>query len=223
MDIRKIEKAEHPPRSGLWMELFRELVAFPLYLTAIWALWVFGRRAGVETLIVTAVGAVAIAFGFWLLNRPSSGWKQNLRRLLILAVWALALLIPWRELTKTEQVSRSQAYSPELLASLRSEGTPVFVKLTAAWCITCEANERLAFSTDEVNAALNTYGVMTLKGDWTNNDPLVTQLLTEYGRSGVPLYLWFPAGHRGKGLILPQLLTNSLIIDTLKTSATPQN
>jgi thiol:disulfide interchange protein DsbD len=211
--------AQRLPRPGPWMETFKEILAFPLYLTAIWLLWVLGRQAGVDTLIVVCSGALAIAFSFWLINRPAKGFWQIIKYLLIRAAWLVALIMPWQALNKTTEVSRWQAYSAERLEDLRSEGKPVFVNMTADWCLTCLANERLTLGTDEVEAAFDSYGVATLKGDWTNRDPKITQLLEEYGRSGVPLYLWFPAGHKGKGQILPQLLTRTLVIDALKRDA----
>lgn len=203
------------PKPGPWMETFKEILAFPLYLTAVWLLWVLGRQAGVDTLIIVCTGAVAIAFSFWLLNRSSDGRFRVLIVGLAVAAWAIALFLPWNALNKPTEVSRWQVYSPELLAQLRSEGQPVFVNLTADWCLTCLANERLSLGTEEVQAAFDTYKVATLKGDWTNSDPQITELLREYGRSGVPLYLWFPADSRGKAKILPQLLTRSIVIDAL--------
>lgn len=205
----------HLPRPGPWMETFKEVLAFPLYLTAIWLLWVLGRQAGVDTLIVVCTGAVAITFSFWLAGRAVTGGTKWINRLLIIIAWLLALLLPWQALNKTAETSRWQVYSPELLNQLRTDGKPVFVNLTADWCLTCLANERLALGTKEVEAAFDTYQIATLKGDWTNSDPQITELLRTYGRSGVPLYLWFPAGHSGPGEVLPQLLTKSLVIEAL--------
>jgi len=208
----------HLPRPGPWMETFKEILAFPLYLTAVWLLWVLGRQAGVDTLITVCSGAVAIAFGFWLLNRSSGDRFRMLMVGLAVAAWVVALALPWNALNKTTEISRWQVYSPELLERLQREGQPVFVNLTADWCLTCLANERLTLDTEEVQAAFDTYKVATLKGDWTNTDPQITALLREYGRSGVPLYLWFPADGTGTVKILPQLLTRSMVIDALAIS-----
>lgn len=204
------------PRPGPWMETFKEILAFPMYLTAIWLLWVLGRQAGVDALIQVCAGALAIVFGFWLLAGRAQGKWLKLRWLLVFLAWGLAVAMPWQALNEKTEVSRWQTYSPETLNRLRAEGRPVFVNLTADWCLTCLANERLALSTSEVEAAFDRNGVVTLKGDWTNTDPEITELLTAYGRSGVPLYLWFPANQEGPAQVLPQLLTRSLVIEALE-------
>lgn len=208
--------AQRLPRPGPWMETLKEALAFPLYATAIWLLWVLGRQAGVDVLISACLGALYIALAIWLLNRRAKGIWQAIKLVLIIITLLAALFSPWQALTKSAAISRWQPYSADLLASLRNNKQAVLVNLTADWCITCLANERLTLSTDEVEAAFDEYQIATLKGDWTNRDPEITQLLSAYGRSGVPLYLWFPKGHQGPGEILPQLLTRTLVIDKLK-------
>ena len=215
--------ANRLPKPGVWMENLKEFLAFPLYLTAVWLLWVLGRQAGVDASMIVAAGAVAIAFGCWLLNRSAQGAWQWLRRALIAAAWIGALVLPWQMIGQTTEPSRWQAYSPERLQQLRASGTPVFVNLTADWCLTCLANERLTLHTEEVEQAFDDYQVVTLKGDWTNRDPQITALLTEYGRSGVPLYLWFPAEASGKAEILPQLLTPGRLIESISGQKTAFN
>ena len=207
--------ANRLPKPGAWMENLKEFLAFPLYLTAVWLLWVLGRQAGVDASMIVAAGAVAIAFGCWLLNRSAAGGWQWVRRTLIAAAWISAFVLPWQMIGQPAESSRWQAYSPERLQQLRANGTPVFVNLTADWCLTCLANERLTLHTEEVEQAFDAYEVITLKGDWTNRDPQITQLLAEYGRSGVPLYLWFPPRGEGKAEILPQLLTPGRVIESI--------
>jgi thiol:disulfide interchange protein DsbD len=208
------------PKPGAWMDNLKQFLAFPLYLSAIWLLWVFGRQTSVSGMAALCAGAVAIAFGCWLLGREARGFWQLVRRISIIASWAIALILVWQGSESREQKaisdSRWQAYSPELVASLRAEGRPVFINLTADWCLTCLANERIALNTQGVEQTFDALNVATIKGDWTNTDPKITELLQEYGRSGVPLYLWFPANSSGKAIILPQLLTPDLLINTLK-------
>ena len=208
------------PKPGAWMDNLKQFLAFPLYLSAIWLLWVFGRQTSVSGMAALCAGAVAIAFGCWLLGREARGFWQLVRRISIVSSWAIALMLVWQGSESHEQKaisdSRWQAYSPELVASLRAEGRPVFINLTADWCLTCLANERIALHTQGVEQTFDALNVATIKGDWTNTDPKITELLQEYGRSGVPLYLWFPANSSGKAIILPQLLTPDLLINTLK-------
>ena len=106
------------------------------------------------------------------------------------------------------------AWSEQALAELRASGTPVFVDVTADWCITCLVNERAALNSEKVIGLMRDNGINYLKGDWTNSDPQITELLGQFNRSGVPLYLLYPRG-QGKAVILPQILTESMIIDAL--------
>jgi thiol:disulfide interchange protein len=203
------------PRPGAWMDNLKQFLAFPLYLSAIWLLWVYGRQTNVNQMAVLCSGAVAIAFGCWLLGRSAEGAWLWIKRVSVLAslVAAVYLAVPQNN---SANKSRWQVYSPELLQSLRAEGRPVFVNLTADWCLTCLANERVALHTETLEKAFDEMNVATLKGDWTNADPEITVLLQEYERSGVPLYLWFPANHQGKATVLPQLLTADLVIGAMK-------
>lgn len=212
------------PKPGMWMDNLKQFLAFPLYLSAIWLLWVFGRQTSVSGMAMLCAGAVAIAFGCWLLGREAKGFWQLVRRISIAVSWILAIVLVWQGAESREQQGTSdrwQAYSPELVTSLRAEGRPVFINLTADWCLTCLANEKIALHTQAVEQTFDELNVATIKGDWTNTDPKITELLQEYGRSGVPLYLWFPANNSGKATILPQLLTQDLIIKTLKGENTP--
>lgn len=210
--------AERLPRPGVWMETLKEFLAFPLYLSSIWLLWVLTNQGGSNLMAGVCVGAVAIAFAFWLMGRPADGLRLRINQLIAALAIIAALVLPHQLLQKSQQNSRWQAYSPELLTELRQDGRPVFIDLTADWCLTCLANEKVTLSKAEVESVFDEYKVATLKGDWTNRDPKISQLLEEYGRSGVPLYLWFPAKRVGKADVLPQLLTPSLVIDTIKAN-----
>jgi len=211
------------PKPGAWMDNLKQFLAFPLYLSAIWLLWVFGRQTSVSGMAALCAGAVAIAFGCWLLGREARGFWQLIRRICIATSWIIAVVAVWQSSISQDKTStdRWQAYSPELVASVRAEGRPVFINLTADWCLTCLANERIALHTQAVEQAFDALNVATIKGDWTNTDPKITELLQEYGRSGVPLYLWFPANSSNKGIVLPQLLTQDLVIKTMNGENTP--
>lgn len=208
------------PKPGGWMETFKEVLAFPLYLTAIWLLWVLGRQAGMNAVAAACVGALLIAFGFWLLGKKKAGGKSVLLIMVVLLCWAAAALLPWKTLQNNTASTLWQPWSEQKLKSLRAEGKPVFVNMTADWCLTCLANERLVLSTSEIEQAFKDQGIVALKGDWTNADPAITTFLQTYGRSGVPLYVWFPAGHQGTGILLPQLLTRGQTLSTLRQNGT---
>ena len=113
-----------------------------------------------------------------------------------------------------------EPYTAARLETLRRENRPVFINATAAWCITCLVNERVALSTDEVRTAFEKQGVTYLKGDWTRQDPRITELLKQHDRSGVPLYLFYPAGTGSGAQVLPQLLTPGIVTTALRGGAT---
>ncbi|HEY7885392.1 MAG TPA: protein-disulfide reductase DsbD [Cellvibrionaceae bacterium] len=198
----------HLPAPGPWMDTLKQVLAFPLYLTALWLLWVLGRQAGSDSIIVLLGGVISFGFALWLLH---SG-RQPLRWVLAVLAIIAALFAPFA-VERPEHSERWQPYSAERLKQLRQEGRGVFVNLTADWCITCLANERITLNTDTIEAAFDQYNIATLKGDWTRRDPRITQLLDEYGRSGVPLYLWYAPGSTGKALILPQLLRKEHLLE----------
>lgn len=204
------------PKPGPWMETLRQLLSFPLFLTAIWLLWVLGRQAGSDAIIILLSGGVAITLALWFQQQSKLRWVA-------IPIFILALL-PFRYIETTptaESDSHStlaegwQPYQPERLAQLLDSGTPVFVNLTADWCITCLANEKVALDTAATKEALDRAGYVKLKGDWTNYNPEITQLLSKYGRSGVPLYLLFTPNAGDQPMILPQILNPNSIINAL--------
>lgn len=209
------------PKPGRWMETAKELFAFPLYLSAIWLLWVYGRQTDVSAMSLLLIAGLAVAFGLWLLSRHVSSKAKWLLNILTLACFVFAIVTAFN--TKTgASVKKAdgfwQEYSSATLAELRAKGTPVFINLTADWCITCLANEKAVLNLEETKDLFNSQNIVALKGDWTNVNPEITQLLEEYGRSGIPLYLWFPANHEGKGIILPQILTKSSLYEKIKAN-----
>jgi thiol:disulfide interchange protein len=198
------------PRPGAWMDTFKQFLAFPLYITAVWLLWVAGRQTSMDVAAAVVTGLVLLVMGLWL-------WKLSARpagKLLAIVVLGAALAAPVVTVSEDSEESDFQAYSPELLAELRGSGQPVFINLTADWCITCLVNERVALSSEKVTQLINDQGIVYLKGDWTNNDPQITALLNQFQRSGVPLYLVYPRGS-GPTQILPQILSESMIIEAL--------
>lgn len=205
------------PQPGQWMETLKQFLAFPIYIAAVWLLWVYGRQTSSTGMAALVLGGVFLAFACWLTTLYLSDWKIHLRQVLIIGSIALAFFIPLNQAKKSQEVSRWQVWSPELVEQLRSDGQAVFVDFTADWCITCLANEKAVLETADIQAAFDQYKVATLKGDWTNSDPKITAVLQEYGRSGVPLYLYFAPNSTGKAQVLPQILTKDLVIEALQT------
>ena len=203
------------PRPGPWMEGFRQLLAFPLYLTVVWLLWVYGEQTSPLGMAWLLAALTALAFALWLLGRRPAMRSPKLRAtaaMVAAAALVLALVMPLSAPapaaagTRPMSDAHAEPWSEQRLAELRAAGRPVLVNMTAAWCITCLANERVALSTDTVREALAAHDVAYLKGDWTRNDEAITRYLERYGRNGVPLYVLYPPGG-GTPRVLPQLLT----------------
>lgn len=208
--------AERLPKPGMWMETLKEFLAFPLFISAIWLLWVLTNQAGSGMMLAACLGAVSIAFAFWIYRRPAVGLASKVYKAIGLVALLLAIYIPYQAMKTQESSKRWTPYTPAVLTDLRAQGKPVFIDVTADWCITCKVNERTTLTHPEVEAVFDELKVTTLIADWTNSDDDIKQLLQEYGRIGVPLYIWFPAGQNSKGVVLPQLLTPSNVINALK-------
>ena len=202
------------PKPGPWMERLKQFLAFPLYATAVWLLWVAGRQTGVDTMALALSGAVTLALGLWLFGQQ--GWRRGTA----VACFALAVVLgSMRGLDANTDSSKSAsgklAWSDRGVATLRSEGKPVFVDVTADWCLTCKANQATVLSTDELAEAFAASGVVYMVADWTNYDPDIAELLERHGRTGIPLYLMYPADPGVEPRILPQLLTRAAVLDAI--------
>jgi thiol:disulfide interchange protein DsbD len=220
------------PRPGAWMETFKQLMAFPLYVTVGWLLWVLSIQEGSDGVLAAIVTLIGVAFAAWLLGRRSdAGWVRDgvAAAIAVLAVglgaWSLGAAGP-RESSKAAVAAdrgglKSEAFTQARLDALTAEHKPVFVNLTAAWCITCKVNERVALSSSEVAEAFADRGVAYLVGDWTNGNPEITALLKTHGRVGVPLYLLYSGVPGAEPEILPQLLTESMILGRLAAISSP--
>ena len=201
------------PRPGAWMETFKQAMAFPMYLTAAWLLWVLGRQTSIDAVAIALVGLVLLAFALWLWSAPGA-----VRRTLAIAsaLGALALLAhPTLEVraARAPAAAHGEAWSAARVEELRAQGRIVFVNFTADWCITCKVNEKVVFDNDEVRRVLAERNVAWLTGDWTTPDPLITAELARHGRSGVPLYLLYPV--QGEPEVLPQVLTPAIFIEAV--------
>ena len=215
------------PRPGLWMERLKQALAFPMYGAAAWLVWVLAQQAGVNAVPLALGGMIALALIAWIFD--STRAASDKARLLangvvlagVIATVGLSFKVVGTAPGQAVQASSGQdwtAYSPATLADLRREGKPVFINLTAAWCITCLVNERVALSQADFKDLLKKEGITYLKGDWTNQDAEISALLKQYGRSGVPLYLFYPPGVESKAVVLPQILTHDIVRSALQAS-----
>ena len=228
------------PRPGPWMETFKQVMAFPLFATVVWLAWVLGAQAGNDAVMMLLAGLLLLALAAWIYGRWAH--SESLLRFVFAGAFAAAgLWLAWPHgaaAPGTAQASAPkageipwQAWSPEKLAELRAAGTPVFVDFTAAWCVTCQVNKRVALNREEVVKTFADRGVVPLKADWTNHDPRITAALAELGRNALPVYAFYAPG-AAQPKLLPEVLTASIVVDELSrlpaskqaaVPATPKN
>jgi thiol:disulfide interchange protein len=224
------------PRPGAWMDVLKKGLAFPMYGAALWLVWVFAQQAGPIVLGQVLGAGVLAAFGAWLYGvaqaRRAAGKPALVSTLvgLLALVAAIALAAsaalsakpPAAAATSVEAPSgpglTAEAWSPETVKQLQAEGRPILVDFTAAWCVTCQVNEKVALSGAKVADAFKARNAVYLKADWTNRDPVIAKALAEFGRVGVPLYVVYPKSG-GAPVILPQLLTEGLVIEAIEKAA----
>jgi len=231
------------PRPGTWMENFKQLMAFPLFASVVWLARVFARQMGLEGAgldLVTDLlwGLLTVGFAFWLILRAreaSSPLTQRAIRALALALFVVGFI---KGLPSSKEVegTRSRAclaneattadpdkfgliwepYSEARLASLMAQGRSVYLDFTAEWCITCQVNEGIVFSSSDVRALIVQKNVALMKGDWTTKSPSITAALRRYGRNGVPLNVIINKGKQESAVVLPNILTPGIVIAELE-------
>ncbi|WP_058835645.1 protein-disulfide reductase DsbD family protein [Luteimonas abyssi] len=215
--------ADRLPRPGPWMDTLKQVMAFPMYLTAVWLVWVLGRQRGVDAMALVTAGLAVLALALWWFERGR--WRGGRLGPALAAVLALAALWPVIGVERlpppaagAAPAAGTVAYSADTLAQLRADGSPVFVNMTADWCVTCKANERRVLAGARFREALDAAGATYMVGDWTHTDPEITAFLEAHRAVGVPLYVVFPPGD-GPGEVLPTLLTDAVVTDALGRAA----
>jgi thiol:disulfide interchange protein DsbD len=219
------------PKPGAWMETLKQFFAFPMFATTVWLVWVFGQQAGNGGVALLLFGLLLLAMAAWVVHRWSGPALSRAATLLTRgAVTAMiagavaagvvgagydpASAAPSASTASTEASTGWMSFSPEKVEELRSQGRPVFVDFTAAWCLTCQVNERTVLNTDAVQGAFAERNVALVKADWTNRDPAITKALRAHGRSGVPVYVLYPGDGSGPTL-LPEVLTQDIVLKAL--------
>ena len=206
------------PKPGEWMQTLKQIMAFPMWASALWLAWVLSSQVDMQSVFAVLLGALLIALGLWLLEKTQNS-ASILRRLTLIFSLGLMIFSIWLLPIASDNNSPSlkneeNAFSVQKLSSLRSEQKMVFLNFTADWCITCKVNEAIALNQEKVKKILDEKNIIYLKADWTRKDPEIASMLASYGRTGVPLYLLFPS--QGDPIILPELLTEDLLLDFLK-------
>lgn len=207
------------PRPGAWMDVLKQALAFPMYGACVWLVWVESQQSGSSGVLATGIGLLLTGFAAWAFGLSQRGVGRRTARAGALASVLLALVVlSGIQTVNPTTMPMAQAgvepFSAARLAILREQGRPVFVDMTAAWCVSCLINERVALSTKAVRQAFATRQVTYLRGDWTRQDPAITAFLRTHGRDGVPLYVLYPPGG-GAGEVLPQILTEGGVLAAL--------
>jgi len=222
----------HLPKPGAWMERFKQGMGFLLMGTVLWLLWVLGKQLGVEAVVWTGAFLLGLGLACWIVGQCIDLNSPPTRRHL---AWALSLLVTGASysfflhplLRDQQELSAApsqadpgwQPFTAALVESLVGAGRPVFIDFTAEWCWTCKVNERTVLTDEALRHRFADLNVALLKADWTSRNPEITTLLRAFGRSGVPLYVIFPAGRLDQPLVLPEIITPGLVIERLDQAA----
>ncbi|GEM16378.1 protein-disulfide reductase DsbD family protein [Gluconobacter oxydans] len=219
--------ASRMPKPGAWMGILKQVLAFPLFATCVWLLWVAAIQRGVTFVALTAGGVVLLGFAGWIYG---VGQRRSMLEggrgtvafcgvvaALCVVVCGAALAQGLRAAPAPVAAGAAEAgvepFSEARLAELRAQGKPVFIDMTASWCITCMVNERVALDVPSVQEAFRSRGIVFLKGDWTNRNAAIAAFLKAHGRDGVPFYMYY-APHQD-GVVLPQILTPGIVTSTI--------
>lgn len=216
------------PKPGPWMEWFKELMAFLLFATVVWLLWVIGRQVGLDGMIWTLAFLVCLALAAWIYGKVQfAGNKiRNVWIVILIGFVFLSARYFVQPLFQLYQPDRGVSleetgipwipYDPVQFQKVASAGKPIFLDFTADWCLTCKVNEKTVLNQPDIVAKFEELGIVGFKLDWTHQDKKVTQLLKNFGRFGVPLYVYYPEGNRAPPQVLPELLTKAGVLKVLE-------
>jgi thiol:disulfide interchange protein/DsbC/DsbD-like thiol-disulfide interchange protein len=225
----------HVPRPGPWMESLEQALAFPMFAVTAWLVWVFGQQTGMNGVAALLACLILVGFAAWLVGRwpaaTTRGRALVISRVLAGVAVVMAVVVVSRGVRAAPAhadaasgIAMSGAWEPfgdGVVENHRREGRAVFVDFTAAWCISCQVNERLVLSTDRVLGAFRAANVALVKGDWTRRNPDITRALASFGRSGVPLYVLYPPDPAAEPELLPAVLTAGIVMEAIGRLGTP--
>ena len=222
------------PKPGTWMERFKESMGFLLLATAVWLLWVLTNQVGVDAGLAAVAFLVCLSFAAWIVGSFLDLTSDSRRRVIVWSVALFTVLAGYAAFLQPFPALLSMSPAVAKVAPARDDGDikwvpftlaeldkqqkankTVFIDFTADWCLTCKANERTVINTAPVIEKLKQLNVVPMKADWTTQDPEITNLLTKFGRSGVPVYVLYPAGKPNNPILLPEVITQSIVLEGL--------
>ncbi|ACF12704.1 cytochrome c biogenesis protein transmembrane region [Chloroherpeton thalassium ATCC 35110] len=222
------------PKPGVWMERFKQAMGFLLFATLVWLLSVLGSQTGATGILAALTLLLGVSVGLWLIGAFIDYGTPATKKFMI---WGIALLLAgasyylgfekWFPIRETAQTQTEAAkphdglidWKPFSIATVEKEvsaGKPVFIDFTADWCFTCKVTEQTVLHTDAVSGKIKELGIVPIRADWTNRNDEITGLLKKFGRSGVPLYVVFPAGKLSEPIVLPEVVTPELLIEAFE-------
>ena len=218
------------PKPGAWMNTFKQFLAFPMLASAIWLIWVLSQQSGSYGVLLVLLGMLSISFSVWISHLKNTGTAKTIARTAMIS----SLLMPFISLSYIKSSTNNTAplsntgngafgvpFTQENLSETLKGDDPIFVEMTAAWCITCKINHSIAINIESTKALFKEKNIRYLIGDWTNSNVEITVYLDSFGRNGVPLYVFYGArnkitGKRPEPQILPQVLTPSIVKETIE-------
>ncbi len=217
------------PKPGPWMVRVKQFMGFLLLATLLFLLWVLGVARGPDATIWVAAFLLALSIACWMkgsFSTPTASFAQRLVVLMLVLVLVLAsgFYFIGQKFAATKTAASDLAkdgwipFSPERVQAELAQGRSVFIDFTAAWCITCKYNEASVLESAAVKSAFERHGIVKMKADWTNADPVITKTLKQFGRVGVPLYVLYPAATPNQPVILPELLTQAIVLNQLEST-----
>jgi len=230
------------PKPSTWMVTAKQIMGFLMMATLIWLLYILGKQLGMEAVIWTSAFLLAVGVACWLIGRYATltASRGTYRTTWVVAV-VIVVLGYWgfiESILDVRSVIGGVPSTPHTANAENSEGIPwepfslarletylrddkaVFIDFTADWCLTCKVNERVVLTDESVVAKFRSHDIVPIKADWTNRNPDITRLLAKFGRSGVPLYVVFPAGRPTEPFVLPEVITTSMVIEAIERAAT---
>ncbi|GAC16034.1 thiol-disulfide interchange protein DsbD homolog [Aliiglaciecola lipolytica E3] len=207
------------PRPGAWMETLRQFLAFPLYATVIWLLWVLGKLVGDAGWVIGCLLMLSIVFAIWIASKTKrlGKWTAIAIALFVLIYSFVSIQVENNSATTVAKTDRWHAFDPVKIEEALQQEKAVFVDYTAAWCITCQVNKKLVLENESVLKLFDRNDVLLIRADWTHHDPAITESLSQFGRNSVPVYAWYAKGTNNAEL-LPQILTVPMIENLFEES-----